>query len=164
MHECYGVCACGYLFIIRRQLCNEPFQSTLQHPNWNIPNIEKFTTLGLQLLQSMSDQLVSRNICQHQSASDIEGCVESKQIFPACILWPTSPRQNSLDRLAVICIFQSGFKVFHRIGGDDLLQRILSLAVLLDEVDGHLEKKKPTDVSEALVGGFKWKFRSSSRL
>jgi hypothetical protein len=54
-----------------------------------------------------------------------------------------SPLQHSLDRLALLRVFHGGFIVFHIIGSDDLLQRILPLTVLIDEIDGHLDMGRP---------------------
>jgi hypothetical protein len=65
--------------------------------------------------------------------------------------WPMSPLQHSLDRLALLRVFQGGFKVFHSIGSDDLLQRVLPLTVLVNEMDGHLDMGRPTIVSKAPV-------------
>ena len=65
--------------------------------------------------------------------------------------WHMSPLQHSLDRLALLRVFQGGFKVFHIIGSDDLLQRVLPLTVLVDEIDGHLDMGIPTIVSKGPV-------------
>jgi hypothetical protein len=65
--------------------------------------------------------------------------------------WPLSPLQHSFDRLALLRVFQGGFKVFHSIGCDDLLQRVLPLTVLVDEIDGHLDMGRHTIVSKAPV-------------
>jgi hypothetical protein len=73
-----------------------------------------------------------------------------------------SPLQYSLDRLALLRVFQSGFKVFHIIGSDNLLQRVLSLTVLVDEIDGHLDMGRSTIVSKAPVE-FYWTCKNSPR-
>jgi hypothetical protein len=76
---------------------------------------------------------------------------ELTALFVPHFPWPMSPLQHSLDCLALLRVFQGGFKVFHSIGSDDLLQRVLPLTVLVDKVYGHLDMRRPTIVSKAPV-------------